>query len=154
LDENAGCIPGSFRTRDAGGVTQYGDRVTSPQNIRFTGGRGEAPFRPAPDLASTAVGNAPLLHAQGLYIPRVGLRKTLRSGDLDSLLFNVSETDRAWNRGASQQRTKEVKEAYVDLETLDRRLWMRLGLQNIVWGKTEVFRTTDQFNPQDLALSS
>ena len=31
---------------------------------------------------------------------------------------------------------------------------MRLGLQNIVWGKTEVFRTTDQFNPQDLALSS
>ena len=31
---------------------------------------------------------------------------------------------------------------------------MRLGLQNIVWGKTELFRTTDQFNPQDLALSS
>ena len=31
---------------------------------------------------------------------------------------------------------------------------MRLGLQNIVWGKTEVFRTTDQWNPQDLALSS
>jgi hypothetical protein len=31
---------------------------------------------------------------------------------------------------------------------------MRLGLQNIVWGKTEIFRTTDQWNPQDLALSS
>jgi hypothetical protein len=37
---------------------------------------------------------------------------------------------------------------------LDSRLWMRLGLQNIVWGKTELFRTTDQFNPQDLALAS
>ena len=69
-------------------------------------------------------------------------------------MFNFSETERAWNRGASQQRTKELKEAYVDLETLDHRLWMRLGLQNIVWGKTEVFRTTDQWNPQDLALSS
>src|SRR5262249_32284439 len=26
--------------------------------------------------------------------------------------------------------------------------------QDIVWGKTELFRTTDQFNPQDLALAS
>ena len=31
---------------------------------------------------------------------------------------------------------------------------MRLGKQNIVWGKTELFRTTDQFNPQDLSLAS
>src|SRR4030095_10899840 len=36
----------------------------------------------------------------------------------------------------------------------DSRLWLRLGKQTIVWGKTELFRTTDQFNPQDLALSS
>ena len=147
-------MPGSFETVTSGGVTQFGDRVTSPQNLRFTGGRGEAPFRPAPDRASTALGNAALLDAQGLYLPSVGLRRTLRSGDLDPLLFNFSETERAWNRGASQQRTKELKEAYVDLETFDHRLWMRLGLQNIVWGKTELFRTTDQFNPQDLALSS
>ena len=137
-----------------GGVTQFGRRVTSPQNLRFTGGRGEAPFRPAPDRGSTAIGNAALLDAQGLYLPSVGLRHTLRSGDLDPLMFNFSETERAWNRGASQQRTKELKEAYVDFETFDHRLWMRLGLQNIIWGKTEVFRTTDQWNPQDLALSS
>ena len=45
-------------------------------------------------------------------------------------------------------------EAYLDLETLDHRLWLRLGLQTIISGKTEVFRTTDQFNPQDLGLSS
>ena len=32
------------------------------------------------------------------------------------------------------------------------RLWLRLGKQSIVWGKTELFRTTDQFNPVDLAL--
>src|SRR4030095_6491423 len=70
------------------------------------------------------------------------------------VLSNVSERERGGTRGASQQRTKELKEAYVDLETLDHRLWMRLGVPNIVWGKTEIFRTTDQFNPQDLALSS
>ncbi len=154
IDENSGCIPGSLETETEGGVTQYGNRVTSPQNLRFGGGRGEAPFRPAPDRGNYAIGNAALLDAQGLYLPSVGLRHTLRSGDLDPLMFNFSETERAWNRGASQQRTKELKEAYVDLETLDHRLWMRLGLQNIVWGKTEIFRTTDQFNPQDLALSS
>src|SRR5690606_34753426 len=34
------------------------------------------------------------------------------------------------------------------------RLWLRLGKQTIVWGKTELFRNTDQFNPQDLALAS
>ena len=36
----------------------------------------------------------------------------------------------------------------------DSRLWIRVGKQNIVWGKTELFRTTDQFNPVDLALAS
>ncbi len=154
LEENAGCLPGSFETVTESGVTQFGRRVTSPQNLRLIGGRGEAPFRPAPDRGHAAFGNAALLDAQGLYLPSVGLRETLRSGDLDPLMFNFSETERAWNRGASQQRTKELKEAYLDLETFDHRLWMRLGLQTIVWGKTEVFRTTDQWNPQDLALSS
>ena len=41
-----------------------------------------------------------------------------------------------------------------DLELLDSRLWLRIGKQSIVWGKTELFRTTDQFNPQDIALAS
>ena len=31
---------------------------------------------------------------------------------------------------------------------------LRLGLQNTIWGKTELFRAQDQFNPQDLGLSS
>ena len=40
------------------------------------------------------------------------------------------------------------------MEFFDSRLWVRAGRQNIVWGKTELFRTTDQFNPVDLALAS
>jgi len=33
-------------------------------------------------------------------------------------------------------------------------LFVRLGKQTIVWGKTELFATTDLFNPNDLALGS
>ena len=36
----------------------------------------------------------------------------------------------------------------------DSRLWLRLGKQTVVWGKTELFRNQDQWNPQDLALAS
>ena len=74
--------------------------------------------------------------------------------DFDDPQFNFSEIDRSFNHGASQSDTYELKEAYLDMEFLDSRLWIRAGIQNIVWGKTELFRTTDQFNPQDLALAS
>jgi len=171
----ADCIRGATETTS-------GQLYTDPNILgitKMTGGSGETPFRPAPDLANlgrilrevvedpnnpgqtiTVERAAPgtrqrnLEVAQGLYTPSKGLVKELRSGDLDSLNFNFDETDRSWNRGDSQERNKEVKEAYLDVEVLDSRLWMRLGLQNIVWGKTELFRTTDQFNPQDLALAS
>ncbi|MHC4504927.1 MAG: DUF1302 family protein, partial [Planctomycetota bacterium] len=43
---------------------------------------------------------------------------------------------------------------YFDLELFESRLWARLGLQTIIWGKTEVFPTTDQFNPFDFALAN
>ena len=36
----------------------------------------------------------------------------------------------------------------------DSRLWIRGGYQTIVWGKTELFRNQDQFNPQDVGLAS
>ena len=122
------------------------------QNIRATGGVTELPARPAPDKGNLAEFDENV--AQGIYIPSSNMRRALLEQDFDSIGFNISDTDRAWNRGQSQQEWKEVKEAYVDIETLDSRLWMRFGLQNIVWGKTELFRTTDQFNPQDLALAS
>jgi hypothetical protein len=106
------------------------------------------------DLGPVEGQNDKLNQAQGLYIPSIATVNAKNSGDLDSLQFNYDEVDRAWNRGQSQENNKELKEAYFDVEVLDSRLWMRLGLQNIVWGKTELFRTTDQFNPQDLALAS
>ncbi len=120
--------------------------------MRAIGGVTELPARPAPDVGNLAKFDPNV--AQGLYIPSSNLRRALLQQDFDNPDMNLSETDRSWNRGQSQQEWKEVKEAYVDVEMLDSRLWGRFGIQNIVWGKTELFRTSDQFNPQDLALSS
>ncbi len=136
--------------------TGRGDFVAGSQVGSRPGGTGELPFRPAPDLPSLApvADNPGLQRAQGLYIPSQGLREALASGDLDELDFNFDQLGRSFNRGQAQQQTGELKEAYVDIEWLDSRLWTRIGKQNIVWGKTELFRTTDQFNPQDFALAS
>ena len=82
------------------------------------------------------------------------MKAALAAGAFGSYPFNISEIDRAFNRGASQQDEGELKEAYLDIEMFDSRLWLRVGKQSIVWGKTELFRTTDQFNPQDLALAT
>ncbi|MCP5043225.1 MAG: hypothetical protein GY944_19535, partial [bacterium] len=92
--------------------------------------------------------------ARGNFVPSKGLRDLMDSGRLSPFPFNFSESERAWNRGYAQNDEKELKEAYLDIELMDSRLWLRIGKQSIVWGKTELFRTTDQFNPQDLALAS
>jgi hypothetical protein len=114
-------------------------------------GRGALPFRPAPLYGVDEA--APRGEAQGLFMPSAGLRRAMRR-DLDSIDQNFSQTELAFNRGGSQSDEKELREAYLDLEAAGGRLWLRLGKQSIVWGKTELFRNTDQFNPQDLALSS
>jgi len=88
---------------------------------------------------------------RGLFAPSLPLRNIEdRFGHFDQ---NFAERDLAWNHGASQDEY-ELKEIYLDLEMFDSRLWLRIGKQNIVWGKTELFRTTDQFNPQDIGFSS
>jgi len=92
--------------------------------------------------------------ARGNFIPSKGLQDLMESGRLGGFPFNFSQSERAWNRGYAQNDEKELKEAYLDIELMDSRLWLRVGKQSIVWGKTELFRTTDQFNPQDLALAS
>jgi Protein of unknown function (DUF1302) len=93
----------------------------------------------------------PGLANQGIFDPSLPFLQQLpKYGDFDQ---NFTQSELAWNHGASQDE-KELKEAYLDLETLDGRLWIRAGKQDIVWGKTELFRTTDQFNPLDLAVST
>jgi hypothetical protein len=111
------------------------------------------PYRPAPRLDFDS--NAPLrAGARGIYYPNRRLQELLDDGDLEPFDTKLRRSELAWNRGQSQQEQKELKELYVDLELFDSRLWVRAGYQTIVWGKTELFRNQDQFNPQDVALGS
>jgi hypothetical protein len=116
-------------------------------------GGGALPMRPAPRLAAGPLWSRGE-RAQGVWLPNERLAEYLQEGEFDSFDQNFRQRELEWNRGASQQDEKELKELYLDVELLDSRLWLRIGKQNIVWGKTELFRTTDQFNPQDLALAS
>jgi len=141
------------------GGTPPGPEDLGPQNVLVQAvgtstspnRRGTAkPMRPVPIVDAGRYGDGDSI-ARGVYYPSRPLRQALDAGKFDTLPFNIDETSRAWNHGASQDEG-ELKEAYLDIETWDSRLWLRLGKQNIVWGKTELFRTTDQFNPVDLAL--
>jgi len=143
--------------RDVSNPFRAGDAVPGT-TVVATGlpliGSAALPYRPAPDLPSQKGGD--VLQAAGLNYVSWGARNVLqqRSTQLDSFDQNFRQTELAWNRGASQQDEKELKEAYVDIELFDGQLLARLGKQTIVWGKTELFATTDQFNPNDLALAS
>jgi hypothetical protein len=116
------------------------------------GGAAALPYRPAPLYASDS--GAPLEFARGVYYPNYRLQQLLRDGELDDWNTQFRRSELAWNRGQSQQEQKELKELYADVEMFDSRLWLRIGYQTIVWGKTELFRNQDQFNPQDVALGS
>jgi hypothetical protein len=117
----------------------------------LTEGTPELAFRPA--TAKRFTSGFDIRESQGLYYPTTALRRFLDDG-AQVYDQNFSQTDLAWNHGASQSDDRELREAYLDIEVLDSRLWGRFGKQVIVWGKTELFRAVDQFNPQDLGLSS
>jgi len=108
------------------------------------------PFRPAPERRVSDA--AEEWESQGLFIPNRAVRDRLRRDVFDSTdqYFTVGELQ--WNHGANQQLLKELRELYLDFEAAQRRLWLRVGKQTIVWGKTELFRNQDQWNPTDVAL--
>ncbi|HEY8121614.1 MAG TPA: DUF1302 family protein, partial [Myxococcota bacterium] len=108
------------------------------------------PLRPAPERRVSESSRA--WESQGLFIPNSSVRNAIRRDAFDSTdqYFTVGELQ--WNHGANQQLLKELRELYLDFETAQRRAWFRIGKQTIVWGKTELFRNQDQWNPTDLAL--
>ncbi len=81
-----------------------------------------------------------------------GTQRLLRSShhlvsNLD-LEFDVSELQ--WGHGGAQDEN-EISEAYLELETLDSQVFSRVGKQILVWGKTELFRGVDRWNPSSLS---
>jgi len=115
-------------------------------------GSGALPYRPAPEFRADS--GAPLEYARGNYFPNYRLQQLIDDGELSTLDRTFRRAEIAWNRGQAQQEQKELKELYVDFEMFDSQLFVRAGYQTIVWGKTELFRNQDQFNPQDIGLAS
>ena len=133
-------IPNPFKNGERNPTVLPGD----------SGFRLELPFRPGPQHRINQ--RSPEWESQGIFRPSPGLRALGRSGELDDPQQTFSVDNLKWNHGASQYPFRELKELYVDVEMFDSRLWVRAGRQTIVWGKTELFRNQDQFNPVDLGL--
>jgi len=111
------------------------------------------PFRPALPQPGT-VGTDKDDTIQGLWAPHPALRDKIDEIDDRGQGFNFSEDELIWDFGAGQADEKNLKELYLDIEAFQGRLWIRLGKQTIVWGKTELFRNQDQWNPQDVGRAS
>jgi Protein of unknown function (DUF1302) len=110
------------------------------------------PFRPGSENPAGLKRVGPKWESRGVFLPNYTLRKKMKSGVFDSYDQNFTLNELRWNRGASQDTFKELRELYFDLELFDSRLWVRAGKQTIVWGKTELFRNQDQWNPVDIAV--
>jgi hypothetical protein len=140
----------TFKEIDGFGFGAIDDSVAPPLGPW----RPESRIRPNGPLAfkpSHIVG-LPLRPASpSMYVPSARLHEHL--DDFDSFDQNFRQTELEWNHGASQDEW-ELREAFVDLELFESRLWLRIGKQAIVWGKTELFRNQDQFNPVDVGLAS
>lgn len=138
---------GTLRTR----VNPFNARESNP----ITGNIGSAalPLRPAPEF-NASVGGLRQGVAQGLFLPSPTLARWIQDGRENTFDQNFTQRELAWNRGAAQQQTGELKELYLDGEVLDGRLFLRIGKQTVVYGKTELFTAIDQFNPRDIALST
>ncbi|HYB11953.1 MAG TPA: DUF1302 family protein, partial [Myxococcota bacterium] len=150
-------IANPFSTQDFNPIIPIcSNTICRPGNglVGFGGlGGGALPYRPAPNVASSSLtGN--LLNAQGIYYPTPALVNYLSNGRPGNTNANFSQNDLAWGWTASQDETYAFQEGYLHAEFLDGRAWLRVGKQLIVWGKTELFATTDQFNPRNDALSS
>ena len=79
------------------------------------------PLRPAPKLLAgprKGRGEVP----QGLWMPNHEVAEMLRKDKFGSHDQNFSQDELEWNRGASQQDEKELKELYADIELFDSRL--------------------------------
>ncbi len=111
------------------------------------------PLRPGPEHGIGSSGEkAPRGESQGIFMPNLQNRLALQGHDYDNPDQNFTKDELQWNHGASQQQLRELREAYLEFEAFESQLWVRAGKQTIVWGKTELFRNQDQFNPVDIAL--
>ncbi len=110
------------------------------------------PLRPGPEHGiGTSGEKAPTGESQGIFMPDLNNRLALQRHEFDSPDQNFTLNELQWNHGASQK-YHELRELYLEFEAFESQLWVRAGMQTIVWGKTELFRNQDQWNPVDIAI--
>jgi hypothetical protein len=108
------------------------------------------PLRPGAERGINE--NAKKWESQGIFVPNLRTRRELKASNFDDFDQNFTLNELQWNRGASQETWKELRELYLEFEAFESQLWVRGGKQTIVWGKTELFRNQDQWNPVDIAI--
>ncbi len=107
--------------------------------------KGLALLRNVPVARPRAPGNSVVFRTAGTQRLLKSTHHLISNLDLD---FDVSELE--WGHGASDDE-HEFREGYVEFEMANSQVFARVGKQLIVWGKTEIFRGQDRFNPQDLS---
>jgi len=108
------------------------------------------PFRPNLMGLPGGIGAEP----GGLYVPSPALRQLYLQGvPINNFDQNFSQNQLAWGQTASAD-DYPLEQAYLDLSALEGRLSLRIGRQAIIWGKTELYRNTDQINPSNLGIAT
>jgi hypothetical protein len=108
------------------------------------------PFRPSLMGLPGGIGAEP----GGLYVPSPALRQLYLQGvPINNFDQNFSQNQLAWGQTASAD-DYPLDQAYLDLSALEGRLSLRIGRQAIIWGKTELYRNTDQINPSNLGIAT
>ncbi len=86
----------------------------------------------------------------GLYFDTQGHARFRRRHrrSVSNLDLDFGESELRWSHGAAEDE-HELRELRLDFELLDGQLRGRVGKLLFNWGKTELFRNTDRFNPLD-----
>jgi hypothetical protein len=134
-----GNIPAPIRARGSD-QPKVGGSATPATYLALQRNFGSGNLQRTIDLASAAgLLNAPL--------SPLGNRKSLEQSPVD---FNRTEDQLKFECGDNAHPWCFVRELYAEIEFGD--TLVRLGKQQVVWGKTDVFRMQDIVNPLDLGI--
>jgi hypothetical protein len=97
------------------------------------------------DASLTLLASMPLETPLNYYAGGSGDRGSLRWGSVD---INRNESQLKWDCRDNAHPYCALRELYAEVEY--KNTFMRVGRQQIVWGKTDAFRLQDKINPIDL----
>jgi hypothetical protein len=99
-----------------------------------------------PASVATLPGGIRLSTPLNTYAGAIGDRKSFSKGSAD---VNRNESELKWDCRDNAHPSCFLRELYAELEY--KNTFVRIGKQQIVWGKTDAFRLQDKINPIDLS---